>query len=76
MPALDIADNLKKKTVVLIYHLQWRPGIGPPHKANLFSVPIHKMYYHVQKADRPTIRDTDHPFSVPNHRRTRKTDQP
>ena len=34
------------------------------------------MYYQIQKADRPAIRDTDHPFSVPNHKRTRKTDQP
>ena len=27
------------------------------------------MYYQIQKADRPAIRDTDHPFSVPNHKR-------
>ena len=33
------------------------------------------MYYQIQKADRPAIRDTDHPFRVPNHKRTRKTDQ-
>ena len=33
------------------------------------------MYYQIQKADRPAILDTDHPFSVANHKRTRKTDQ-
>ena len=30
---------------------------------------IHIMYYQIQKVDRPAIRDTDHPFSVPNHKR-------
>ena len=34
------------------------------------------MYYQIQKADQPAIRDTDHPFSVPNHKKTQKTDQP
>ena len=33
------------------------------------------MYYQIQKADRPAIRDTDQPFSVPNHKSTQKTDQ-
>ena len=37
--------------------------------------PVYIMYYQIQKADRPAIRVTDHPFSVPNHKRTRKTDQ-
>ena len=33
------------------------------------------MYHQIQKADRPAIRDTDHPFSVRNHKKIRKTDQ-
>ena len=33
------------------------------------------MYYQIQKADQPTIRDTDHPFSIPNQKKTQKTDQ-
>ena len=33
------------------------------------------MYYQIQKVDPPAIRDTDHPFSVPNKKKTRKTDQ-
>ena len=39
-------------------------------------VPIHIMYYQIQKADQPTIRDTDHPFSIPNQKKTQKTDHP
>ena len=34
--------------------------------------PIHIMYYQIQKADRPAIRDTNHPFSVPNYKRSQK----
>ena len=33
------------------------------------------MYYQIQKGDRPVILDTDHPLSVPNHKRNKKTDQ-
>ena len=32
------------------------------------------MYHQIQKADGHAILDTDHPFSVPNHVRSRETD--
>ena len=34
------------------------------------------MYYRIQKAYRPTIRNNDLSILVPNHKRTRKADQP
>ena len=60
-----VSDRLTKRTI---------PEYGPPFFSPKYF-PIHIMYYQIQKADRPAIRDTDHPFSVPNHKRTRKTDQ-
>ena len=60
-----VSDRLTKRTI---------PEYGPPFFSPKYF-PIHIMYYQIQKADRPAIRDTDHPFSVPNHERTRKTDQ-
>ena len=51
------------------------PEYGPLFFSPIFF-PIHIIYYQIQKADRPAIRGTDHPFPVPNHKRTRKTDQP
>ena len=60
-----VSDRLTKRTI---------PEYGPPFVSPKYF-PIHIMYYQIQKADRPAIRDTDHPFSVPNHKRTRKTDQ-
>ena len=36
----------------------------------------YQMYYQIQKAERPAIRDTDHPFTVPNQRRTQNAAQP
>ena len=60
-----VSDRFTKRTIL---------EYGPP-----FFIPkyfsIHILYYHIQRADRPAIRDTDHPFSVPNRKRTRKTDQ-
>ena len=61
--------------------IQGSPGIGPSrtipeYGPPFFSpkyFPIHIMYYQFRKADRPAIRDTNHPFSVPNHKRTKKT---
>ena len=61
-----VSDRLTKWTI---------PEYGPPIFSPKF-VPIHIMYYYIQKANRPAIRDRDHPFSVPNHKRTRRTDQP
>ena len=43
------------------------PEYGPPFFSPNFF-PIYIKYYQIQKADRPAIRDTDHPFSVPNHK--------
>ena len=60
-----VSDRLTKRTI---------PEYGPTFFRPKYF-PIHIMYYQIQKADRPAIRDTDHPFSVPNHKRTRKTDQ-
>ena len=57
-----VLDRLTKRTI---------PEYGPPFFSPKYF-PIHIMYYQIQKADRPAIRDTDHPFSVPNHKRTRK----
>ena len=34
---------------------------GPPEIRTKFF-PIYIIYYQIQKADRPAIRDTDHPF--------------
>ena len=58
-----VSDGLTKRTI---------PEYGPPFFSPKYF-PIHIMYYQIQKADRP--RFTDLPFSVPNHKRTRKTDQ-
>ena len=60
-----VSDRLTKRTI---------PEYTPPFFSPKYF-PIHIMYYQIQKADRPAIRDTDHTFSVPNHKRTRKTDQ-
>ena len=57
-----VLDRLTKRTI---------PEYGPPFFSSKYF-PIHIMYYQIQKADRPAIWDTDHPFSVPNHKRTRK----
>ena len=79
----DQPQKQKKFTFTVI---QWRPGMDrltkrtiPEYRPPFFNpkfFPIHIMYYQIQKVDRPVIRDMDHPFSVPNHKRTRKTDQP
>ena len=61
-----ILGRLTKRTI---------PEYGPPLASPKF-VPIHIMYCQIQKADRPAIRDTDHAFSVPNYKRTKKTDHP
>ena len=60
-----VSDRLTKRTI---------PEYGPPFFSPKYF-PIHIMYSQIQKADRPAIRDTDHPFSVSNHKRIRKTDQ-
>ena len=60
-----VSDRLTKRAI---------PEYGPPFFSPEYFT-IHIMYYQIQKADRPAIRDTDHPFSVSNHKRTRKTDQ-
>ena len=52
-----VSDRLTKRTIT---------DYGPPSASPDFF-PIHIMYYRIQKAGRPTIRDTDHPVSVPNH---------
>ena len=62
----SVSDRLTKRTI---------PEYRPPFYSPKYF-PIHIMYRQIQKANRPAIRDTDHPFSVPNHKRTRKTDQP
>ena len=60
-----VSDRLTKRTI---------PEYGPPFfSPKYFS--IHIMYNQIQNADRPAIWDTDHPFSVLNHERTRKPDQ-
>ena len=60
-----LSDRLTKRTI---------PEYGPPFFSPKYF-PIHIMYYQIHKADWPAIRDTDHLFSVPNHKRTRKTVQ-
>ena len=60
-----VSDRFTKRTI---------PEYGPPFFSPKYF-PIHIMYYQIQKADRPAIQDTDHPFSVLNHKRSRKTDQ-
>ena len=60
-----VSDRLTKRTI---------PEYEPPFFSPKYF-PIHIMYNQIQKADRLAIRDTDHHFSVSNHKRTRKTDQ-
>ena len=61
-----VSDRLTKRTI---------PEYGSPLASPNFF-PIHIMYYEIQKADRPAIRDTDHLFSVLNYKRTQKMDHP
>ena len=55
-----VSDHLTKCTIL---------EYGPPSASPIFFL-IHMMYYQIQKADRPEIRDTDHPSSILNHKNT------
>ena len=61
-----VADRLTKRTIP-----EYGPLLSSP---NFFS--IHIMFYQTQKADRPAIRETDHPVSVSNHKSTKKRTTP
>ena len=55
-----VSDRLTKGTI---------PKYGPPLASPKFF-PI--RYYQIQKGDRPASQDTDHSFSVSNHKKTKK----
>ena len=71
-------------TIIPKLSVQWRPGIGPPHKTDHSGIRstfsqsqmFPNSHNVLSDSESRPIRDTDHSFSVPNHKRTKNRPPP